>query len=295
MPVALWSDWHWAEVVEAAMVNFVIAYELKIARARVRTLVQKIISLAKYHQVGAKYPGIVVCLGGDMLSGDIHEELSQTNEVAMAPAFVDLFGVLVWALTTLAEEFGRVFVVCVAGNHTRTTTRSTYKDSVHKTWDWLLGTMLERHFANDKRFAFLVPNNSDAHFEVAGHRFLLTHGNNLGVAGGDGIIEALGLIIRGDVKARRQSDSVGLGYETLLLGHWHQSVPIVPRVVVNGCLVGYSEYAKDRLRAPYEPPSQTMLMVHPSVGIVAPWVICLEPTGRNLKRPAWVSWPDQKA
>ena len=53
------------------------------ARQRAKRLVENTIDLLMNHMVNPKYPGVVINLGGDMVSGDIHEELSATNEKEM--------------------------------------------------------------------------------------------------------------------------------------------------------------------------------------------------------------------
>jgi len=290
VPLTVWSDWHWGEVVDPAQVNGINEYNLEIGHQRARRLVDRVVNLCKNHMVNPDYPGIVVCLGGDMLSGDIHAELSATNELPTMPVFLDLFEVLAWALETLADEFGRVFVPVVPGNHSRLSAKPIYKGRNYSNWDWLLGCFLERHFVRDDRIKVMVPEGTDAHFEVVGHRFLLSHGDSLGARGGDGIIGAVGPIIRGDVKTRGQSEAMGLAYDTLLIGHWHQSIPM-PRVVVNGCLVGYNEYAQLALRARPEPPTQSLMFIHPQYGPTAYWPIYLEDP-RPKAKAQWVSWPE---
>jgi hypothetical protein len=40
-----------------------------------------------------------------------------------------------------------------------------------------------------------------------------------------------------------------MGYDTMLLGHWHQWIPMLDQIV-NGSLKGYDEYANQQLRLP---------------------------------------------
>src|SRR5437868_1459064 len=119
VPTLFASDWHWAEVVDARQIGGVNEYNLEIAHARARRMVLTTIDLLTNHMASPKYPGIVFALGGDMVSGDIHEELMATNEAEIMPTLVDLFGVLIWCTATLADRFGRVFLPCVSGNHGR--------------------------------------------------------------------------------------------------------------------------------------------------------------------------------
>jgi hypothetical protein len=128
--------------------------------------------------------------------------------------------------------------------------------------------MLERHYARDKDVSIFVPGETDAFFKVAGQRFLLTHGNALGVKGGDGIIGALGPIARGAIKLRSSEYKIGREFDYLIMGHWHQEIWL-PRVIVNNSLKGYDEYARLFLRADPSRPSQCLWFVHPEHGITA--------------------------
>jgi len=270
VPMALWSDWHWGEVVKRAQVNGINEYSLPIARQRLRRLVAKTIELLTVHRVDPNYPGIVINLGGDMVSGDIHEELAETNELPSGPILLDITSNLIWALETLADKFGNVFVAAVPGNHGRMHKKPRFKDRAFSNFDWIIYHLLAMHFAKDKRFTFHIPDGPDAAYTVLGHRYLLTHGDNLGVAGGDGIIGALGPILRGEFKVRNSSALMGRPFDTIMMGHWHQYIPMLPRLLVNGCLKGYDEFAMMRLRAGPERPQQALWFSDAKYGPIMP-------------------------
>src|SRR6185437_5478357 len=101
-------------------------------------------------------------------------------------------------LRELADKFGNVFVPCVVGNHGRNTLKPRAKSRVYTSYEWLLYVMLERYFAErNPAIRFFVPSDIDALVRVNATRYLFTHGDALGVKGGDGIIGALGPIMRG--------------------------------------------------------------------------------------------------
>lgn len=277
MPMSMWSDWHYGETVSAEEVGGVNTFNKKVANARIKKLVESIIDLAFNHMTKPNYPGIVICLGGDMISGNIHEELRDTQGYIQKD-LLDLQEQLITALTTIADKFGRVFVPCVIGNHGRTTLKPRHKGRAYESYEWNLYNQLERHFKNDKRFQFLIPGETDAYFSVLGHRFLLTHGDTLGVHGGDGIIGCLGPIARGAFKVGRSESQIGRDFDTMVIGHWHTYTPRgdgIP-VIVNGALKGYDEYARLAMRIPYTRPSQALWFVHEKYGITAQWQIYLD-------------------
>jgi hypothetical protein len=294
VPMSIWSDWHWGEVVRADQVGGVNEFNLIQANNRVQELVHRIVALAKHHMVRPTYPGIVICLGGDMITGAIHEELAVTNWGTVQEQFIQVQEALIWALAKIADEFGKVFVPCVVGNHGRNTIKSHMKDRVFQNYEWNLYQQLERHFRKDKRFTFMVPNETDAFFKVYDHRFLLTHGDTLGVRGGDGIIGAIGPITRGTFKVGRSEAQIGRDFDTILMGHWHTYIPrgdAVP-AIVNGSLIGYNEYARLGLRVPYSRPSQALWFVHPDHGITAQWQVWVDEKRRNDDGKHWITWRD---
>jgi len=258
VPVAFWSDWHLGEKVYRDQVGGVNEFNMRIAKARFHRLVEVTIDLAKNHMGSMQYPGFVLALGGDMISGGIHEELRETNEGTPLQTVQFGFDLLVWGITRFANEFGYVFVPCVVGNHGRTKHRPHAKNRAFENYEWSLYMQLARHFKDDKRVVFYVPDGPDAPFTVLGHRFLLTHGDSLGVKGGDGIIGAIGPIVRGAIKFGRQQSVIGRDFDTLMMGHWHTYIPRgeASPVWVNGTMKGYDEFAHTFLRVP---PSRTLV------------------------------------
>lgn len=286
VPSTLWSDWHWGEVVEPGQIGGVNEYNLPIAHQRARMLVEKVVYLLRSHVVNPKFPGIVVNLGGDMFSGDIHDELAQTNDIPLMPAVIDLYGVLRWALLTLADEFGQVFVACVTGNHGRNTKKPRAKGRNFTNFDWLLYQFINKSFEDDRRITFLIPDGPDALYRIYGHRYLLTHGDQF--RGGDGQIGAIGPITRGNKRKLARNSAINRDYDTMLLGHWHQYMPL-HRQIVNGSLKGYDEYANLN-NFEYEPPTQALWLTHAEHGITIQMPVYLDTNSHYESTDEWVSW-----
>ena len=292
VPVTLWSDWHWGEVVRKEELGGVNEFNRAIAKARLQKLLKTTINLANNHMGAVTMPGIVVCLGGDMISGNIHEELAQTNDGFLQESVLEVQDELAGALTVLADHFGHVYVPCVVGNHGRTTMKPRAKGRPFESFEFNIYQQLERHFRKDKRIVIQPTANTDILFSVLGHRFLLTHGDSLGVKGGDGIIGAIGPIARGSFKVGRSEAQIGKHFDTIIMGHWHQYLTL-PGLIVNNSLKGFDEYARLRLRAKYSRPSQALWFTHPQHGITAQWQVYLEPKfNRKDATKPWVTWPE---
>lgn len=298
VPIAVWSDWHWGEVVNPDEVGGVNTFNRAIAKERLRTLVNATIDLTYNHMVNPNYPGIVICLGGDIISGMIHDELRETNEGPIQVTLLEVQEELITALKIMADRFGKVFIPCVVGNHGRMTLKPRAKHRVFESFEWNLYCQLERFFRDDPRIVFSIPAEADAHFTVLGHRIMLTHGDALGVKGGDGIIGSLGPIARGTLKVGRSEAQVGRDFDTLVIGHWHTYIPrgeAVP-VVVNGALKGYDEYARLMLRARYSRPSQALFFVHAKYGVTAQWQMYLDEvrTTPKTREASWVTFEQRR-
>src|SRR5262249_43643226 len=116
-----------------------------------------------------------------------------------------------------------------------------------------------------------------------------THGDLLGVKGGDGIIGALGPIMRGALKTSRSEAQIDREFDTLVIGHWHQYLTL-PGLIVNNSLKGYDEFARLALRAPYSRPSQALWFSHPEHGITAHWQVYLDKQRLATDNTKLVSW-----
>jgi len=287
VPVAIWSDWHMGETVSRAETNGVNEYNPEIAEARIRRLVESTILLCRRHGPGT-YPGIVINLLGDFVSGGLHPELLRTDAEEQIPSALRCFDILVWALETMAKEFKRVYVPCASGNHGRNTVKPELKRYVYKNFDYLIYELLARHFEGRRDVVIDNRPSNEVYYRIHNQRYLAMHGDMLGVKGGDGIIGAIGPIMRGEIKTRGQATSTGRDYDILLIGHWHQALWL-PRAIVANTLKGFDEYAKNALRAPPSEPSQPLWFVHPKRGITSRWDVKVEEPAEN-RDSTWVSW-----
>jgi hypothetical protein len=293
IPVVNASDWHWGETVDEDQVGGQNKFNRRIAKQRVKLLGSTILNLCFEHAAFPNYPGIVLCLGGDMITGAIHDDLRETNDGPVTLSVVEVQENIIGLITMLADKFGKVFVPCVPGNHGRTTIKPRAKNRVFDSWEWVIYTNIEQHFKNDPRVTVHVPNEVDAHFKLWDQRFMLTHGDTLGVKGGDGIIGALGPIARGALKVGRSEAQCGRDFDVLIIGHYHIYIPLSDAVPVtcNGSLIGYNEYARLVLRAPPAAPKQSLFFVHPKWGVTVQRGINLGEAGKqDIRKMEWVSF-----
>ena len=290
VPTLFLSDLHWGEVVNPDEVSGLNKYDRSIAKARLKSTIESTIDLCTNHMVNPKYPGIVLCLGGDMISGHIHEELTETNDGTNIEHVLELFDHLTWAIDSLADVFGKVFVPCAFGNHGRMFRQYRHKQAAATSFDWMLYTMLEKHYTNakDKRVQFQINYGFDSYYKIYDVNYLLTHGDRLGVKGGSGVVGMLGPISRGVAKVKAEYATHKKPIDYVIMGHWHQYLSL-KGIIVNGSLKGYDEYAMSN-RFSYEEPRQALWFTHPKYGITFQLPVISEQALDKKPKSEWVKW-----
>lgn len=273
-PILLASDFQWGEVITAKELDGLNEFNKDVASRRYKRLIQTTLDLCFKHTVNPQYNGIVYLRGGDMVSGEIHEELARTNDLHSIEAVADLVEHEAAGIREMLKAFGLVHVASVPGNHGRTSIKPQAKRYAQTNYDTLIAWMLEREFRGDKRVSFQTPISGDAIFDVHGYKFLLTHGDRIGSRGGQGFIGPAATIARGMKKLTDYYAAMGTLLDYILIGHFHTPLEL-EYGFCNGSLPGYSEYARDFRMRP-QPPSQWLFHVHPDWGITTRWKVYLE-------------------
>mgnify|MGYP003139253078 CR=1 FL=1 len=253
------SDTHFDEVVRPEEIQFKNEYNREIAVKRLENYFQKIILLTKDYITGIEYEGCVLFLGGDIFSGDIHEELTETNEDTMLASVIFWTEQITAGINLLSEHFNHVHVPCVVGNHGRRSRKPRSKLRVKDNFDWFLSKTLEQRFIDNDKVTFNVATGADLIVEVQDTTYLLTHGDQ--ARGGGGIGGIWPPLMRFVARKRNNVD-----FDYMVLGHFHQLI-MAPssRFMLNGSLKGYDEYASTENFA-YEDPQQALWINVPDKG-----------------------------
>jgi hypothetical protein len=259
------TDTHFDEVVRPEEVDGLNAYNREIAELRLRKAFEDTVKLTRNYLAGVTYDGVCLMLGGDIFSGLIHEELRETNETEIMASVIHWVEPLEAGIELLAAEFGKVHVVGVPGNHGRRTQKPRAKGRATDNFDWLLYKLIERDYRKREDVTVQVPNAADAHVQVYGTRYLLTHGDQF--RGGAGIAGALSPLMLGAHRKTRRQTAAGKPYDVMVMGHWHQELLLPAQgLMVGPCLKGYDEYAYVS-NFPPSPPAQALWITTPEHGV----------------------------
>ena len=261
--VVMLSDTHFDEVVVPEEVDFLNAYNRTIATMRLKKWTENVIKVSRHYLSGVNYDGVFLILGGDIFSGDIHEELHDTNADTMLGSLLYWSEQLSASISLLAEEFGKVHITSVVGNHGRTTRKPRMKLRVKTNYDWLVTKMIERYFEKDKRVTFQIPEGADSLVSIYGYGQLITHGDQ--ASGGGGIGGIYPPIMRMRARKAQRYLATGANFQTMWCGHWHQLVQ-TPSLIINGSLKGADEYSFIN-NFGFEQPQQALAVITPERGI----------------------------
>jgi len=269
------SDIHMGEEIKIENMGGRNSYNMKIAVRRLERYFQSVVKMGTEHWTGPPPDAIYLVLGGDMISGEIHEELAKTNDLLSIPAVQILAEALAAGITLLRESFPviPINVISVPGNHGRTTKKPESKDFSLNSYDTLVAWLLEWWATHKgmKGVTFSAPRSGDAVVTIHGWTHLFTHGDRIGSRGGAGFVGPAATVSRGMQKLIMDYSAEGIIIHTIVIGHFHTDLEL-EQGFCNGSVPGPSEFSKTfRMRS--HPATQLMFTVHPQYRICRRWRI----------------------
>lgn len=247
--VAMASDWHVGEAVPPEKVAWRNAYSLEIARLRSERFFHGVTWLVENHRQAFAIEDIILWLGGDLITGYIHEELMETSEVSPIYGSRYARSLIVDGINLLLRDLdpAAINILCNHGNHGRTTRRPRAATGAENSFEHLMYLFLSDDFAAEPRVKVHVTTAEHLYFEVYGHQTRWMHGDGISYQGGIG-----GLLVPVN-RALLRLESVHKTLTTTM-GHFHQYQSL-PNVTVNGSMIGYNPYAMSKA-LPFEEPQQ---------------------------------------
>ncbi len=254
-PVIMLSDWHFEENIDPRTINGLNEYNLEIAEQRWVRCIQNSMKLVHKERHSSEVKQVVVWLGGDFITGYIHEELEESNYLSPVQAVRFAKKRIISALDFYAQHgnFERIVVVCNYGNHGRTNKKPRVSTGHKNSYEWMMYKDLQDYYQTEKRFEFVVPDGLFAYVDVFGYVNRFWHGDTISYGGGIGgltvpLIKAIG----------RYNTTIKADFN--FMGHYHQLFEATKDCMVNGSGIGYSAYAQ-RIGASFERPQQGFKMI----------------------------------
>ena len=259
------TDTHFDEVVNPDEVDGINCYNREIAELRLRRCFERTIMLARDYLSGIKYDGVALFLGGDVFSGNIHEELEVTNEQPITEALVRMSYALYDFGRSLAETVPNVTMIVMPGNHPRLERKPRMKNAWNN-FEWAMG-MFVQALAHDT-FTVVVPKDLVHRFTIFDQTIGLSHGDGVKSQSFAGVPWYSMKQRRDAIQALLKSLSLPQ-IDLLVYGHYHQMFfeeGSGSSLLVNGSIKGYDEYI---LKTKYsgQTPIQALLTFHPTHGL----------------------------
>jgi hypothetical protein len=257
------SDWHNEERVLRGDVSDLNEYNLEIFSARAKKFFQGGQRLWDIMRRDQSVPTIVVGLLGDFLTGDIHEDSSETNLLLPTYAIENARNHIASGIDFLLENTDADLIIpCHTGNHGRTTKQQRIATEQGHSLERMMYNSLEREYADNERVAFQVAPGYHSFMRIEGHNgdereFLIRfhHGHHINYGGGVGGITIPVLKAIANWNTQSQYRNVNLD----VFGHFHQYINY-GSFVCNGSLIGYNAYANS-IKASFERPQQAFFLV----------------------------------
>jgi transposase-like protein len=261
--VLMYSDLHAAERVSYEAMNGLNEYNWEIMLERHQRLAAAIRSFKRNRPYAIRK---LTILGlGDMVTGDIHDELRETNEMVISEAAVKLgMDMASFIATELVPLYDEIHIGAVVGNHGRTTSKPEFK-SASKNWDWIAYKVMQERLREFPQVTIELPVGFELIVQVFDRNILCFHG--------DGIPSNMPGIPWGGVQRRTKelADTYGaLGYriDHFALGHFHEADVVgQKRIWINGSMKGPDEYGMKRYGGG-RPACQLLHTFHPTRGLV---------------------------
>ena len=121
-----------------------------------------------------------VLVTGDLISGDIHDELKITNAFPITVQVVEAAKVLAEQMIELSQNFTKITVHFIsADNHGRLTKKPQAKDEGLNSMNYLVGTMAKAYLSQLSNVDFNIYPMHEMVVRVGNRNYLITHGHGM--------------------------------------------------------------------------------------------------------------------
>ena len=238
--VALFSDAHIEETVIPESVNFLNEYNIEIAEKRIENYFRNLAACLAQDEVNE----LIFASLGDTISGYIHQELEQTNQMTPLEATLKAQSLIYSGLKYLCEnenlpKLKKIRFIGIVGNHSRVTKKIQHNNGYKMSYEWMMYQNIKKQCELTKLpIEFYIPESELAIVNTVDDKvFIFAHGFQIKSGGTGticGIYPALNRLCLKYQKVFHQ--------DMLFIGHFHSSVN-TPNAVVNGSIISYNSFA----------------------------------------------------
>ena len=264
IPLLLLSDLHAEERVRPGDVaGCDNVYNVEIFKRRFKDCYQRYLYLIQTMRHMASIKTACIWLGGDLITGHIHEELMEGNAMSPINACMMVRDVINEMIEYMLvhSECDKILFPCSYGNHGRTKEKMPVQTAADHSFEWNMYKELEREWtrvAKEKRVEFIIVESYHNYVQLHDTMVRFHHGDNINYYGGVG-----GLTIPLN-KALTSWDTIRPS-NLDCFGHWHNYLP-GRRAIGNGSMIGYGAYSV-KVKAKFEQPQQAFALIDAKRGV----------------------------
>ena len=261
------SDLHYGEVVQPQISFGFNKYNPEIAEHR----------LAKLFEENYKFSTLYGCdelhilMLGDLISGEIHDELRETNAYTAPKCVSCLNSYLIGLILEYAKLYKRVIISCVVGNHSRTGKKLQSKNRSQDNYEHIIySTIKDRCEAEAKNIKVEFDDEATVLItQIGNQRWMLEHGDRYN--GSQAAAGAINTVLRKIGTDLRHNHA-----DVSIMGHWHVGAEgaidaredgNMTKVYINPSVVGPDEFATTVLHAYY--PAESNVFITDGERVVA--------------------------
>ena len=278
--VAPLSDTHVGENVKGEQIGGLNSYDIDIFNKRLFGWATLLLQLVELRRTFVPIDELIIPMLGDMISGDIHDELARTNIDNCMGQMIRGANLIAQALMLLAPNFQKIHVPCVVGNHGRMTRKPPMKDK-YMDWDYMLYQWVAAFCREQKNITFDISKSFVSSFKVFDKTVLIMHGDSIMGAGSGQAIQKAITGMRSVFQYQKTSDKneayVPAEFDSVMMGHFHRVDEYdigTGEIHICGTMKGVDEFAMQRLHVATRP-KQIVTYWHPSYGCVGKETIYL--------------------
>ena len=245
--VALFSDAHIEETVNANSVLGLNEYNIDIAEMRIQKYFVNLVNCINADNVSE----LIFASLGDTISGYIHEELAECNGLSPLEATYKAQSLICSGLEYICNntKLSSIKFIGIVGNHSRTTKKIHHANGFKLSYEWLMYKNIEdRCKSLNLPIEFAIPESEVAVVNTPDNKkFIFAHGFQIKGSGTGTVCGIYPALNRLSMKWRQV-----FGQDRVFIGHFHQWVSI-SNAVVNGSIIGYNTFALSNGMAFEEP------------------------------------------
>lgn len=263
------TDLHIGAVQDPNEIEGFNAYSPEISERRLTDLTTRWLKWTDYQRKAYTINDATIIITGDLISGDIHEELRNTNAYPSPVQVAEAARMVSSLIAQIAPYFHSVTVHFVSeDNHARLTKKPQAKEAGMNSLNYLVGKMIEAYVKDLSNVRMNIYPMLEKVVNVNDRLYLITHGHT--VKGWMGVpwygVERkvskeaqsrLHLIMQ---EVERAKD---IGFHKYVFGHFHTPID-TPLYSCGASLQGTDAY--DHQAGRYANPGQSAWLVHPKNG-----------------------------